>query len=238
MRLPRQPRVTAPWWTSRSHQVLGAVAILLLSLTGCTPSDPVPLPTVSPAPTSPTVQPTPITTTIGGPTPVTTTTIGMPSPTPVPTTTTTVPAAAQWTFLVVRNTNQVDDGSDDPPLTEAGKIRAGRLADFLSSRTGVAVYATSDRRAQDTAHPTAMTWDLQVTTYDLDLTPEALISQIKQRHPTGLVLIVGLSDTVPEIVGELCRCEIDPIPHNLYVYVYEIALQSDGAVRTFDRIVY
>jgi phosphohistidine phosphatase SixA len=177
-----------------------------------------------------------VTTTIGRPTPVTTTIATRPSSSPARTT--TARAATLWTFVVVRHANWVDDGSDDPPLTEAGEIRARRLADLLSSRAGVAVYATSHRRAQDTARPTAVVWDVHVTTYDGDLAPATLVSQIKQRHPAGLILIVGHSDTVPGIVGELCRCRVDPIPENDYANLFEVVLRSDGAVLSSDRVSY
>jgi phosphohistidine phosphatase SixA len=214
---------------------IAAIAILILCLTGCAQLNSTPLPTVSsPPPTTPAVRPTPVVTTIG-PAPVTTT-IGRPSTDPgAPT---TVPAATQWTFLVVRHTNWVDDGSKDPPLTEAGKIRARRLADLLSSRAGAAVYATSHLRAQDTARPTAVVWDVPVTTYDRDLAPATLVSQIKQRQSTGLILIVGHSDTVAGIVGELCRCRVDRIPEDEYSILFEVVQRSDGAVIHSDRISY
>jgi len=182
------------------------------------------------------VQPTPVTTTIGRPTPVTTTIGTRPSPSPAATT--TVRVVTQWTFVVVRHANWADDGTEDPPLTEAGEIRARRLADLLSSRAGVAVYATSHRRAQATARPTAVVWDVHVSTYDGDLAPATLVSQIKQRHPAGLILIVGHSDTVPGIVGELCRCRVDPIPENDYANLFEVVLRSDGAVLNADRVSY
>jgi phosphohistidine phosphatase SixA len=182
------------------------------------------------------VQPTPVTTTIGRQTPATTTIGTRPTLSPAPTR--TVRLAIQWTFVVVRHANWADDGTEDPPLTEAGEIRARRLADLLSSRAGVAVYATSHRRAQDTAQPTAVVWDLHVTTYDGDLAPATLISQIKQRHPAGLILIVGHSDTVPGIVDELCRCRVDPIPENDYATLFEVVLRSDGAVLSSDRVNY
>jgi phosphohistidine phosphatase SixA len=182
------------------------------------------------------VQPTPVTTTIGRQTPATTTIGTRPTLSPAPTR--TVRLAIQWTFVVVRHANWADDGTEDPPLTEAGEIRARRLADLLSSRAGVAVYATSHRRAQDTARPTADVWDVPVTTYDRDLAPATLVSQIKQRHPTGLILIVGHSDTVPDIVGELCRCRVDRIPEDEYSILLEVVQRSDGAAIHSDRISY
>jgi broad specificity phosphatase PhoE len=214
---PRRPSRTPPTSTTRRRSASAVVAVLVLCLTGCSP-DSEPLPTVSPAgPTTTLVTPTPFVTTIGRASPGITT-VSQPT------------EKANWTFVVVRHANWRDDGSADPPLTEAGVLRARRLADLLYSYAGVATYATRFRRAKDTAHPTAELWQVPVTVYDKALRPADLINQIKQQHPTGAILIVGHSDTLPGIVGELCRCRIDPIPESDYANKYEVALRSDSTL--------
>lgn len=221
MRRPWRTPTTSP---TPPPSAIAAIAVLILSLTGCAPSDPTPLPTVSPpGPSTPVVQPTPITTTIGGPS-----TAPVPSSSPEPV------EPAQWTFVVVRHANRAG-GTVDPPLTEAGEIRARRLADLINTYPGVAVYATRFRRTQDTARPTAELWEVPVTNYDDTHPPADLVNQIKQRHPTGAVLIVGDSDSVPGIVGELCRCRIDPIPDADYANRYEVVLRSDSSVLRVDH---
>ena len=217
MRKPRQPRSTPA--TSPLPAALAAVVVVilsLLSLTGCTAA--------GTGPTIPTVG-APTTVVLPGPT---STTIDVPTVSPQPN------GQGQWTFVVVRHANRAA-GRTDPPLTEAGHIRARRLADLIYTYEGVAVYATRFRRTQDTARPTAELWDVPVTTYDARLPPAELVNQIKQRHPRGAILIVGDSDTVPGIVGELCRCRIDPIPEEDYANRYEIALRSDGTVLRVDH---
>jgi phosphohistidine phosphatase SixA len=210
--------------------LIATIAVLVLGLTGCSLlGSREPLATVSPpSPSTTLTTPSPIITTIGPPSPGATT-IGRPSSTPAPT------LQAQWTFVVVRHANWKDDGSDDPPLTEAGKLRARRLADLLFSYGGVATYATRFRRAKDTARPTAELWKVPVTTYDATVPPADLINQIKRQHPTGAILIVGHSDTLPGIIEELCRCQIDPIPDSDYATRYQIALRPDSTVISVQR---
>ena len=208
---PRRPWRRPTRSPTPSLRALAALAVVILNFAGCAP-DPTPSPTVSPTgPSTPAVQPTPITTTISGP--PSSPTSG-PTRSPVPTSTSTpVPQGPAWTFVVVRHANRAGKGND-PPLTEAGEIRARRLGDLLSTHAGVAVYATSFRRTQATARPTAVVWEVPITTYKAGLAPGALVAQIKQQHPRGEILIVGDSDTVPGIVGELCRCKVSPIPEN------------------------
>ena len=216
MAKPRRRRRTRP-------SALAATVVLLASLTGCSTGDLEPSPTISPAPPStPLVTPSPIITTIGGPGPDTS--IGPPGSTSEP------KGQAQWTFVVVRHANWRDDGTDDGPLTEAGKLRALRLADLLYSYAGVATYATRFRRAKGTARPTAELWKVPVTIYDGAIPAPTLVNQIKQQHPQGAILIVGHSDNLSGIVSELCRCRINAIPESDYAPRYEVALRSDSSV--------
>lgn len=143
---------------------------------------------------------------------------------------------AQWTFTVVRHADRADDGTDDPPLTDAGDNRADRLADLLQPQHGVAVYASPYRRAQQTAMPTSVAWDVPVTTYDPTDAPEVLLSQVVLEHPSGAVLIVGHSDTVPGIVGVLCGCSIDAIADDDFGKLYQVSLDANGAVVDFHTL--
>jgi hypothetical protein len=171
------------------------------------------------------VLPTASTTTVVLPSPSSTTIVLSSSP---------APNEAQWHFVVVRHANRAGDGVN-APLTEAGQRRARRLADLIFSYAGVATYATRFRTSQETARPTAELWKVPITTYDLALPPADLISQIKRQHPKGAILIVGQGDTLPDIVTELCRCRIDPIPESDYANKYEITQRPDGSVLGFDH---
>ena len=89
---------------------------------------------------------------------------------------------------------------DDPGLTEEGHRNAARLADILADDPPSAIYVSSTRRARETAAPLASRLGLAPKTYDPRDTP-ALIAAVAAEP--GTVLIVGHSNTVPEIVERL-----------------------------------
>jgi broad specificity phosphatase PhoE len=137
---------------------------------------------------------------------------------------------AQWSVYVVRHAERVDDGSEDPPLTSEGEQRAQRLARMLAGKRGVAVYATQYQRTQGTARPTAEAWGVPITTYDGQTAADNLVDAIKGANPQGTILIVGHSDTVPDLVAQLCQCSVDPIDDSDFGNLYQVALAADGSV--------
>lgn len=143
--------------------------------------------------------------------------------------------SVQWTFIVVRHAERADDGTDDPPLTGAGSDRASRLADLLEPLHGVGVYATTYQRTQATAQPTSVVWNVPVTTYDAMEGTDELLAQVMREHPSGTVLIVGHSDTVPGIVGLLCDCSVDPIPEDEFGTLYQVTVDADGKAVNFQE---
>jgi phosphohistidine phosphatase SixA len=136
----------------------------------------------------------------------------------------------QWKFFVVRHADRAEDGTDDPPLTTKGATRAAHLADLMGTEHGVAVYATRYRRAQSTARPTATAWKVAISTYPGDRQPTDLLADVKAAHPRGAILVVGHSDTVPAVVGELCHCKVDPIAESDFGNLYEVDLGADSSV--------
>lgn len=89
---------------------------------------------------------------------------------------------------------------DDPGLTEEGQRNAAGLADLLADDPPSAIYVSSTRRARETAAVLASRLNLTPKTYDPRDTP-ALIAAVTAEP--GTVLIVGHSNTVPEIVERL-----------------------------------
>jgi broad specificity phosphatase PhoE len=136
----------------------------------------------------------------------------------------TAPAA---TIIVVRHAEKQADG-DDPVLAPAGQVRAQRLADALRAQPLDAVYATRYRRALETAAPTARAHGLEVRQYDAAGTATDLAARLRRDHPTGTVLVVGHSNTVPGIVSALCGCAVDPIDEATYGGRYDVTLPPTG----------
>ena len=87
---------------------------------------------------------------------------------------------------------------DDPPLTAEGAAYAQQLAQHLAGSKIKAVFATATRRAQQTGAPTAARMGVTVTTYHPGdgAGLKAAVTAVG-----GPVLIVGHSNTVPEIVA-------------------------------------
>jgi broad specificity phosphatase PhoE len=111
-------------------------------------------------------------------------------------------AFAQATVFVVRHAERADSGgamADDPDLSAAGRARAESLANVLKDAGVVVIFATEFKRTQQTAAPLAKAMGLSVTTAPTDTA--ALVAIVKAT--VGNVLVVGHSNTVPELIKAL-----------------------------------
>lgn len=110
-------------------------------------------------------------------------------------------AEAQRCVLVVRHAERLDDSADSP-LSAAGEERASRLATLLRDAGVTAIFATEWRRTQQTAAPLAARLGIEVSqTPSRDVA--ALVERLRSRHADDTVLVVGHSDTVPQILTSL-----------------------------------
>lgn len=111
------------------------------------------------------------------------------------------PADAPVVVWLVRHAEKsVIQLGEDPPLSPAGEQRARELVHVLADAGITRVFVTHFRRARDTAQPLARLLgdSLEV----VDDTP-ALVRRL-QALPAGTrALVVGHSDTVPELVAAL-----------------------------------
>jgi phosphohistidine phosphatase SixA len=120
---------------------------------------------------------------------------------------TTVTAADKQVIFVVRHAERADAGSAgaqmmnaDPPLSPAGKARAERLAASLHDARIAQVFTTELRRTRETAAPTASAAHVEpVTVPSKDV--DGLIARVTAAK--GVSLIVGHSNTIPEILEKL-----------------------------------
>lgn len=140
------------------------------------------------------------------------------------------------TFIVVRHAEKGTDDGKDPSLSEAGRKRAQNLALLLSKTPLSAVYATGYKRTQQTARTAADAHGIAVTTYDAQSPATALASQLRAAHAHGTVLVVGHSNTVPEIVAALSGTNVEPMGDGQFDRIYRVAIGADGKpVLTQDR---
>lgn len=120
---------------------------------------------------------------------------------------------------------------EDPPLTEEGALLARMLgAMFGGSGFGIkAVFATHTRRAMQTGEPLARFAGVAVRPYDPRDVP-ALVAAV--RAVKGNVLIVGHSNTVPDLVAAFGGAKPPPLSESDYGTIYQVSLSS-GQVREF-----
>src|SRR3954454_12156154 len=108
-----------------------------------------------------------------------------------------VPAAAQSNIYVMRHLN-TPAGQADPDLLPEGRHAAEALAAWSHDERPVAIYVTDYKRTRQTVAPLAARLGLTPIVYDPADTP-GLIARVRAAH--GAVLIVGHSNTVPDIIA-------------------------------------
>lgn len=153
------------------------------------------------------------------------------------------PAQAQRAVFVVRHAEKASDANEpEVPLSEAGRVRAKRLAAVLG-RAGVsAIYSTDTVRTLATAEPLAQALKIPVHKYaakDADGKPKAepLVRRLKAEHARDVVLVVGHADTIPPLLKALGCAEEVEIPAGRYDDLFLI-VPSGSAAPTLLRLTY
>jgi phosphohistidine phosphatase SixA len=108
------------------------------------------------------------------------------------------PAPAAPTHYVMRHLQKAE--GPDPALSAEGRANAERLAGWFGAAAPAAIYVSTTRRARETAAPLAARLGLTPKEYNPADTP-ALVARVLAEP--GNVLVVGHSNTVPEIVERL-----------------------------------
>ena len=146
---------------------------------------------------------------------------------------TTPPAtsADALTFVVVRHAEKATNDPEDPDLSELGRARAQRLAQALATAPVVAVYATEYKRTRQTGQPTADAHRVAIRAYYAKGPAAEVAAQLKAAHQRGTVLVVGHSNTVPDIVSALSGQLAEPMPDSEYDRLTRIHVSADGSAR-------
>ena len=121
----------------------------------------------------------------------------------------------------------------DPPLSEAGQVRAFVLRDELSKKHIKAIYSTNTIRTFYTADPLSKATNIKIQAYS---NIDSLVSLIKSRK--GNILVVGHSNTVDDIVNKLCgKTKIaGDIKDNEYDNLFIVKIK--GKKKIFERRKY
>ncbi len=126
--------------------------------------------------------------------------------------------------ILVRHADY-DGGGIDAPLNQAGLTRAKTLRDVLGRTDLDSIFVTQRLRTQQTARPTATARGIQPET--VNAIPQ-IVSRLRTLPAGSTSLVVGHSDTVPDICAEL-GAEVDPIGpaqfDNMYVLLHGRAIR-------------
>jgi imidazolonepropionase-like amidohydrolase/phosphohistidine phosphatase SixA len=144
-------------------------------------------------------------------------------PPPAPTSTAPAPAPAgvalQQPVYVIRHLH-TPQGQPDPDLLPEGQAAAQQLPALFGNDRIAAIYVTRFKRTQQTAAPVAARFGLTPIVYD-PADPQGLIERVRAGPLPAL--IVGHSNTVPEIVERLGGTRPAPLSHPDFGDVWRIA---------------
>ncbi len=140
---------------------------------------------------------------------------------------TTAPASKDnFELYLVRHAEKQADGSRDPELTEAGTQRAENLTVWFEDKNINDIWSSDYKRTRDTAKPTVSKLGLELNIYD----PRDLnaLSETLLRNQNN-ALIVGHSNTTPELARLLCDCDIEDMDESEYDRLIVISIGNSGA---------
>ena len=123
---------------------------------------------------------------------------------------TSATVAAQQTMIFVRHAERADGGAGaqtgamsnapaDPSLSAAGEARAARLATILVDAGIKAIFTTEFKRTQETAKLLASKLGISIQVVPSKDTA-TLVSKIKAAHSRDTVLVIGHSNTIPDLI--------------------------------------
>jgi phosphohistidine phosphatase SixA len=145
------------------------------------------------------------------------------------------------TVFLVRHAERAQEPAQDPALTEAGVARAEALARLLSGAGVKAVYTSQFARTKQTAEPLAKLLGVPVSAVALGLKPdrprevsEESIRELKGKvegHAGGAVLVVGHTNSVPDLIRELGGDLVPTIDESKYDDLFVVTVYAPGRAK-------
>ena len=140
------------------------------------------------------------------------------------------------TVFVVRHAEKLEPSDPESLLSAEGEARAAALAAHLAEAGVSRIYATTKVRTQQTAGPLAKARAIEPVVLDPYALDE-LVSRIRTEDGGRTVLVVGHSNSVPDIVRRLSGTGIDGIPEHIFDRLFKIVIAPDGTA-TLEQLRY
>ncbi len=142
---------------------------------------------------------------------------------------TTEPVEVRTTTLYVVRHAEKQNASANAPLSAFGEHRATQLARTLGDLELKSVHSTDYDRTLSTVEPTAQFHGLDVQIYDPDKTKPLVNGLLGEG---GNHLIVGHSNTIPDLIESMGGELGEPIGLDEYDRMYLVFVPEDGGVKT------
>ena len=145
------------------------------------------------------------------------------------------------TVYLVRHAEKADAPAADPPLLEAGTKRAEELARTLGKAGIKTIFTSQFMRTKQTAEPLAKQLGIASTVIPVkmsatnrrELSSEYLTEVVERvsSSPGGNVLIVGHSNTVPEIIKALGGDIVPTIDETVFDDLFVVTVYARGKAK-------
>ena len=130
-------------------------------------------------------------------------------------------------FILIRHAEKILSSSNDPQLSTQGWQRANELVHLFEAVDIDAVYASPYRRSIQTAQPLAKAKQLEIFNYnpnELDSFAQKLLNT----HMGETVVIVGHSNTTPQLINVLSGTDYPNLEETEYDWVYFVDISPKG----------
>ena len=135
-------------------------------------------------------------------------------------------------FYLVRHSEKDTVKKDDPILSEIGEKRSEELSRILKQTRIDEVYSTIYMRTLMTGEPITKAKGLSIKPYD-PKELKAFAEQLKSRDEIKSTLIIGHSNTTPQMVAFLADIDPEELPkidESDYDNFYIVVVHQDGTV--------
>ena len=137
------------------------------------------------------------------------------------------------TIVLIRHAEKQVNTISDAPLAPQGELRATRLAQMFgdASRFGriQKIYVTDTRRTQQTAAALGQRLDLEPEIVEGKSDAADFARRVLRENRGGRALVVGHSNTVPEIVAALAdQSDVPPIGDEEFDTLYVVTVPTIG----------